>query len=692
MELHLNLNKDQLKIVRETQGVIRVISGPGTGKSTTCVHYIAELINSQKARGEDILAVTFTNKAAKELKSRVAKIVGSSPTVSTIHSFCAAILRKHPPLGYSENFTILDEGGQFISIGHLVRRLNLGIHPRVILEKMTLARNLRDMSILETEGLEEFYKIYMVDLMERDIIDYDGLLIWCLWVFEKYPQVLQAISDRYKYILVDEFQDISPIQLDIIKLLINSHRNLMVVGDPDQSIYRFRGSDVSIMVNLDKIFPRIKTFYLNQNYRSSENIIKAAVNLINNNKKARLAKSLWTKRGKGESVEVLDFATETDEVEYIAAYIKEKVSQGSKYEDFAILYRVNILGIEFETTFSKLDIPYEILGGISFYQSTEIKNILAFFKLAADPTDNASFLKACSILAQVKGLTIRNFQKRYYQEKDLALIDIAYLAEENFIRELPDFINQLSKEERLAKIYERVLDKTKYLEYLKKDNSTVGVQRVENIEELKSIVLKMQESGKNLRDFLELVDRIGLENKEDSVKLMTIHGAKGLEFNTVFIVGAVKGMYPHFRSEEEEELEEERRLFYVAVTRAKDKLYITYPNSILVKGERVKKKPSIYIDELKLPKKSFNTQETNLSRDALSKDTFVGDIPQLKRVASDRGVSPLLKAGSIVYHPKFGKGYVVNITGQFPQTIVAIDFSKEIKTLILEYAPLSLWK
>lgn len=671
MGLHPNLNKEQLKIVKETKGIIRVISGPGTGKSTTCVHYVAELIDSQKASGEDILAVTFTNKAAKQLKERVVKIVGSSPTVSTIHSFCTSILRKNPPLGYSENFTILDEGGQFITIGHLVRGLSLGIHPRVILEKMTLARNLRDMTILKNEGLEEFYKTYMLDLMERDIIDYDGLLTWSLWVFEKNPQVLREISDKYKYILVDEFQDISPIQLDIIKLLINNHGNLMVVGDPDQSIYRFRGSDVSIMVNLDKIFPRIKSFYLNQNYRSYENIIKVAGNLIKNNKE-RLDKELCTNRGKGEAIEVIDFATETEEAEYIAQYIKERVNKGGKYDDFGILYRVNILGTEFETTFSKLEIPYQILGGTSFYQRAEIKNILAFFKLAVEPTDNEAFLKACSLLAQVQGKTMRNFQNNFYQNREVPLIDRAYLAQEAFIRELPDFINQLSKEKNLADIYDRVLERTKYLDYLKKDNSTVGLQRVENIEQLKSILVKMQESNKILSDFLDLVEQIGLETKEDSVKLMTIHGAKGLEFNTVFIVGAVKGMYPYFRSEEQEDLEEERRLFYVAITRAKNKLIITYPRTILVKGEKVKKRPSIYLEELKLPMKSFKKMETIITHNTLKEEQ--------------------ISAGSIVYHPKFGKGRVININGSPPQTIVAVDFSKGIKTLILEYSPLSLWK
>ena len=611
MKLHKKLNLEQKKIIEDYQGIIRVISGPGTGKSTTCIHYIGELISTQKAKGENILAVTFTNKGASQLKDRVIEMVGRSPDVSTIHSFCANGLRKFPPPGYSNNFSIMDEGGQFITVGNLVKDLGLGIHPRFILEKLTLARNLRDINILKAEGLEDFYPIYMTNLQSRDIIDYDGLLTWCLYTFEKNPKALEYFQDKYKYILVDEFQDVSPIQLEIIKLLIGDRNNLIVVGDPDQSIYKFRGADVSIMVNLDKVFPIIKTYYLAQNYRSTEKIIKAANNLIKNNK-FRLEKPLWTERGQGEKVEVLSFIDESQEAQYLADYIKSWVSKGGRYGDIGILYRVNTLATEFETVFSKEEVPYQIVGGIGYYQRAEIKNTISFFKLATMVTNNEAFLKAASVLAQIEGKSIKKFKAIAYNNPGAKLIDLAYRAEERFVREFPDFIHQLNKERDLVNIFNLIMARTKYIEHLRKDNSTEGERRVENLEELKSILVRLKAKGKGIQDFLEIAESTKEEKNRDAVNLMTVHSAKGLEFDTVFIVGAVKGMYPYYRGEREGDIEEERRLFYVAVTRAQNRLIITYPREGIVKGEKKKKEPSQFIQELKLSKMSAKSYIRNI--------------------------------------------------------------------------------
>jgi len=669
LDIHSKLNAQQRTVVNNIGGILRVMSGPGTGKTLTSVHYIAEIISTQKAQPKQILAVTFTNKAANELKERVLKMVGKCSDVSTIHSFCASVLRKYPPLGYSENFTILDETGQFITTCNLIRRLRIDKHPRVILERLTLARNLRDINILKEEELEDFYKVYMTSLQEQDIIDYDGLLTWSLYVFEKNPSALEYFRNKYKFVLVDEFQDTSPIQLAIIKLLVEKNRNLFVVGDPDQSIYRFRGADVSIMVELDKVFPELKTYYLSQNYRSTKAIVKGANNLMNNNKK-RTEKPLWSQRGEGEKPVILGFDDETKEAEFVASYIEKEINKGKRYEDFAILYRVNFLGNEFETFFSGKGIPYQIVGGTGYFQRAEIKNVLAFFKLVANPSDNESFLRSCSVLSQVSGSSTRNF-KNNFVNVDIPLIDVAYMAKESFIRTLPDFINQISKQKNLVDMFELILEKTQYLEYLKKDTSTEGERKVENLEELKSVLTKYRESGRGLEEFLEQIENVHEEENENSVKLLTAHAAKGLEFDTVFLVGVEKGMYPHFKAKTEEDIEEERRLFYVGVTRAENKLFITYPKKKHYKGEEIKVYPSKFINELKVGHDPFVTgiEYGKVSKDAISE-------------------------GSIVFHASFGRGYIKSISegsiGGTIQTKVKVDFSGIEKILILELAPLKL--
>lgn len=589
-DLHRHLNPEQKKVIATTTGVVLVVSGPGTGKTTTIQHYIAELIHQRQIDPAEILAVTFTNKAAGEMKKRVAKMAGQPPEIATIHSFAAGVLRKYPPQGYSRGFQIADDPTQFMLAAQLVKRLGIEAHPRFVLEKMTLARNLREKKILTDEGLDQFYQLYMKELMTRGLMDYDGLLTWCVHVFENNLSAREFYQDHYQHVLVDEFQDVSPIQYLLIWYLVAKKRNLLAVGDFDQSIYKFRGADVNIMLNLAKDFPEAVTLFLERNYRSTPSVIKAANYLIKNNHNRR-DKALWTRNPEGIPPRVLSYADDRQEAEGIAAMIMSAVDKGRPYSDFAILYRVHTLSRVFEEVFANRQIPYQIIGGSGFFQRSEIKYFLPYFQAAAE---------------------------------------------------------EPAPETKLEAIYERILRETGYLSQLKKDKSSVGEKRLESVEELRSLLTYFDQQGKTAAEFLAFVQSTHPDNAAaDTVKMMTVHGAKGLEFPVVFVVGAEKGMFPYYgNSDSPEDIEEERRLFYVAITRPQRTLYLTHPFKRTVKGRERKVKPSRFIEEMGLARNH--------------------DAPGQQEIGPD----------SLVNHPRFGQGSVVEIINDAEEKWVRINFIK----------------
>jgi len=564
------LNPEQQNIVGSTEGIRLVVSGPGTGKTTTVTHFLVEIINQKKALPEEILAVTFTNKAADEMKKRVKEMTGENPYVSTIHYFAARVMREFPARGYRPEFTILDDKEQFRLIAGMTNRLGLEKHPHEVSEKLTLARNLRDWSILKQEGLEDFYQKYLNRLRQQQYIDFDGLLTWCLDTFNKNPEALRSFYHRFKYVLVDEFQDISPLQYAIIKLLVDEQGNLLCVGDFDQGIYSFRGADINIMLNLKQDFPTLNTYYLERNYRSTQKIVRAANQLIRYNVK-REDKPHWTEREEGEDIEVKPFRNAGEEARYIASRIKKETKKGKNMGDFAVIYRINTLSQNLESTFSAEGIPYLVMGGPGFFQRAEIQDVLSFFKLIVDPADNFSIKRAESVLTKVNGGSLK----------------------------LSELINNLSSRPTLLEMYRVLMYMTGHLNYLKKDKSAIGERKADNVAYLEDVIEGFSKKSNCLHEFLMFVEGTGPAREYyDSVKLLTIHSVKGLEFDTVFLVGATEDMLPHYRSTTPEELEEERRLFYVAVTRAKNRLLITYPESKKRRNNSRKERPSPFIDEL----------------------------------------------------------------------------------------------
>lgn len=657
MSTNKELNKEQKEIISNLDGVNLVVAGPGTGKTTTIQYYLAELVRN-KIKPEEILAVTFTKKAANEMKKRVKNMHVENINISTIHSFAAGLLRKFPPPGYHRDFTIIDESREFAITSELIKKLDITEHPSFVLERLTLSRNLRDRKMLAKDGLKKFYHHYMKKLMQEKLMDYDGLLTWCCYVLENNIKALDYCHQKLNHIIVDEFQDVSPIQYKIIYELVKNSKNLLCVGDFDQAIFSFRGSDVSIMLNLEKDFPDSKIFFLEENYRSTEKIVKAANRLIKNNYN-RKDKLLKSNRKEGINPLVRVFEDETQEAIFVIKCIKEGIKRGLKYSDFAVLYRVNVLSRIFEAIFSKCNIPYQVLGGTGFFERKEIKNILAFYYLMLDYNDLKALNKVIHLFMKCTGIHGIDFTTTI----------------------IPDFIKELKKEENLVRVYEKILAETGYLKYLKKDKSLAGEKIIENVEELKSVLVSFANEGKGIEEFIEFVENTNAEEDNNSVKLMTAHTAKGLEFDTVFIVGAESTLFPHYNSETKDALEEERRLFYVAMTRAENELYISYPKTKVHKGSIKKLKPSPFIKEI--AERNFSIANF-FNKD---KNTNVNQKPSKSSLHKEN-----IKEGSIVLHPLFGKGCITSIAQlEESRTLIEVKFYLgETKTLILEYADLTL--
>lgn len=666
-DMHEKLNIQQRKVIEINRPQILVVSGPGTGKTTVIVHYLAQIIQKGLASPQEILAVTFTKKAAGEMEERILAMVGKKPVVSTIHSFAAGVLRKFPPPGYPKDFTIIDEGKQFALTAELLNKEGIDFHPQYVLEQLALARNLREKTILRRENLLQFYNKYMEKLRNSNCIDYDGLLTWCLYVFNKHPQALAFYQQRFKYILVDEFQDISALQYQLILNLVQQKGNFLFVGDFDQSIYGWRGADINIMLDLEKNFPKLTTLYLEENYRSTASIIAMANRLIKNNTH-RKDKPLWTKRPAGKEPVIKEYYDEYQEAADIIAKIKKESAQGKPLAHFAILYRVHVLSRPLEELLSQEQIPYQVIGGTGYFQHREIQDIIAFYRLILNPHDEEAFITIANMLFKLNKSKNR-LSKNQFNSHGLTLLESTQFAQEKYIRNIPNLILAISKQTSLEKIYDKILTETQYLDYLAQDKSKRGEKRVENIEDLRSVLLTFDQKGKKISEFLEFIHNTRAGNDENSVKLLTIHAAKGLEFDTVFIVGTAQGQLPYYKYENAEGLEEERRLLYVALTRAKNNLQISYPLRKLAGGKRINLQPSQFITELK---------EKDKGR---KKPSFTG----CKLTTAD------ISEGSIIIHSHFGKGYIVAIASQGGLTCLTIDFTDHgRKDIILEYANLQL--
>ena len=694
MELE-GLNERQKEAVITTEGPVLVIAGAGSGKTKVLTTRIAYLIENKKVNSENILAITFTNKAAKEMKDRVSNILKRDVRrmhISTFHSFGVEILREYGYLvNIDKNFTILDSDDSLKVIKIIIDDMNLNktISPKHVKEVISSYKNKlvlpeeaeKNTYTFEEKQIVDIYEKYNKKLYNSNSVDFDDLLLIPYLILDKYNAVLEDFQEKYKYILIDEYQDTNDAQYFLVKILSAKYKNLFVVGDSDQSIYSFRGANYKNILNFTKDFPNAKVIKLEQNYRSTNNILSIANNVIKNNIE-RSHKDLWSSLGDGEKVKFNQLNTEEDEVNYVISEIK-KISNQYDYDDIAIIYRTNAQSRLFEQLFINNVIPFKLVGSFGFFNKKEIKDLIAYLKLIDNPKDDISFLRIVNYPTRgIGNKTIENLQRK----ANLSNLSLYESIEEddkkltlfkNLIEEIKDNYENIS----LKSLVERICEKTNLLETIKKDNELESSIREENIKEFITYVDNYEkENNSSLREFLENLilfsDRENNnENEEKKVNLMTVHAVKGLEFKVVFVVGLEESLFPYQLSlENVQDIEEERRLYYVAVTRAKEKLYllsakrryafakISYnPVSRFVYESNIDiiKEKSSWNVNFKVQKEQFYEEKNN-------EDYNVGDL---------------------VYHENFGKGSIVEIHDDI--LVIAFSYKYGIKKLLKNHKKLT---
>ncbi len=671
-----NLNEMQIKAVKHKDGPLLILAGAGSGKTKVLTTRVAYLIESG-IKSSNILAITFTNKAAKEMKERIEALVGkTSLWASTFHSFGVKILREnYDKLGYKNNFVIMDSDDSLTLIKKIIRDLGYDpkkFSPYMIRNKISSNKNefvMPDEYKKIVHGEEDdivykVYKKYQEILFNNNSVDFDDLLILPIKLFKANPEVLDYYQEKYKYILVDEYQDTNEAQYQLIKMLASKYRNLACVGDNDQSIYAFRNANYKNILNFEKDYPDAEVIMLEQNYRSTKTILNAANSVIKNNV-YRKDKNLWSDNEEGEKITFYKAYDETDEVFYIIRKIKELISSGASYKDIAILYRTNAQSRVFEQEMLRQNMPFRIVGSFYFYSRKEIKDLLAYLRLIHNTDDNISLERAINTPKRGIGpKTISEIEQNasfYNTSMFEAIKDGKALDFKNTILELKKDLEDSS----LTEFIDKVLDKSGMRKALKEEKSLEADIRLENLEEFKSVTKTFEEEvgTVSLEDFLleiSLVSDIE-EYKDDPnrITLMTVHSVKGLEFPIIFIVGAEEGLFPHKNSYSPDELEEERRLMYVAITRAMKKLFITCTKKRMLYGVE---SPSILsrfvreidedlIEELDKDKKQVVKKENKMHK---TDQTY--------------------NYGDKVEHEIYGLGVVIEVTN----TILTVAFNKNV--------------
>jgi DNA helicase-2/ATP-dependent DNA helicase PcrA len=712
MKILDNLNKKQQEAVEIKEAPVLVIAGAGSGKTKVLTHRIAYLIFQNKVNPGNILAVTFTNKAAQEMKDRVeflSKDISGSKMIKglwmgTFHAICARILRQEiETLGYDKNFVIYDKADQLSQIRRCLNILNLDskkYSPNVISSIIDKAKNnLEDVELFEYNAVSYFKKIivkiyqqYQKELFENNALDFGDLILLTVKLLKERPEILENYQNKFRYILVDEYQDINLAQYQLIKLLSGKYHNLFVVGDPDQSIYRFRGADLSNILRFEEDFPHSKVIKLEQNYRSTKVILEGATNLIKYNRN-RKEKELWTDKKGGEKIRCFEAASALDEAVFVSQEIIQlNNKEGKDYKDFAILYRTNAQSRAFEEVFNKQKIPFKVIGGLRFYERKEVKDILAYLRFIYDQKDEISFLRIINntklgigkiTLSKIEDLAKKN-DLNFNQALKQGLKVIKISADriegiKKFTFLIDEFIekkNKIKGSELLIKLIQAI----DYYKELEKEGEFKAQSKIENIKELILAVQEFEENNvdKSLSAFLEyvaLINDIDLyKGEEDVVTVMTLHSAKGLEFPVVFITGFEEGIFPHSRSvNKEEELEEERRLCYVGMTRAKEKLYLTYAWRRNLNGNTLFNSVSRFLNEI--PK--------HLQEKVSVKE--VEEIPSLNKIKEKIEV----EVGDKIRHADWGIGTVLDKIDTENDIFITVDFKKVgLKKLSMNYAPL----
>ncbi len=607
-ELIDGLNNKQKEAVTATQGPCLVIAGAGSGKTKVLTHKIAYLMQEEKVLPWNILAITFTNKAANEMKERIETLVGEAAKdiwMGTFHSICVRILRKFiDRIGFDSSFLIFDASDQKTLVKECLKALNIDdklFNERGVLAEISNAKN----ALLEPEAyskkyagdyrkskIAEIYALYQKRLKENNAVDFDDIINHTIKILSENPDVLEYYTEKFKYILVDEYQDTNKAQFTLVTILASKYGNITVVGDNDQGIYSFRGADISNILNFEKDFPGTKIVKLEQNYRCTGNILKAANSVIKHNE-TKYDKKLWTENGEGTLPQIYQGEDEYDEARFVIEEIRHlKREELDHYSDFAILYRMNSQSRALEDILRREDIPYKIVGGLKFYERKEIKDAISYLRLIANPSDNISLKRIINEPKRGIGKTSLDHIQEIAENQGISMYEVIKHADDfgqpRVYANAKEFIDTIEtlrsqKEEiKISDLLKETLNKTGYTRALEQESTIEAESRIQNLEELVTVAVEFEEefAENGLSDFLESIslssDIDNLEDQEDSVTLMTLHSAKGLEFPVVFLVGMEEGIFPGYQSVgEPKELEEERRLFYVGITRAKQHLYLT---------------------------------------------------------------------------------------------------------------------
>ena len=637
MSIYDTLNGPQKEAVLHTDGPLLILAGAGSGKTRVLTHRIAYLIDERGVNPWNILAITFTNKAAEEMRQRVDSLVAfgaESIWVSTFHSMCVRILRRFiERLGYENRFTIYDTDDQKTLMKEVCRKVDIDtkvFKERSLLSAISSAKNemiLPDEFELNAGGdfgqqkIAKVYREYEAQLKSNNALDFDDLLVKTVQLLETQPDVLEYYQERFRYIMVDEYQDTNTVQFRLVSLLAGKYKNLCVVGDDDQSIYKFRGANIRNILDFEHEFPDAHVIKLEQNYRSTGNILDAANGVISNNK-GRKEKTLWTDNGEGEKVHLRQFDTAYDEAEFIAEDIRRGVREGASYNDNAVLYRTNAQSRLFEEKFIAMNIPYKIVGGINFYARREIKDLLAYLKTVDNGQDDLAVRRIINVPKRGIGLTTINRIQESAAERGIGFYE-ALLAPElipgvgrsasklDSFAALIEYFKGRADQESISDLLREILEKTGYIESLELEDKVEAEARIENIDELLNKAAAYEEDCQDrdeeptLSGFLEEValvaDIDSLEEDQDYVVLMTLHSAKGLEFPHVYLAGMEDGLFPSYMtitSDDNEDLEEERRLCYVGITRAERELTLTCARRRMVRGETQYNKLSRFVKEI----------------------------------------------------------------------------------------------
>lgn len=684
------LNETQLEAVKITDGPLLILAGPGSGKTRVITYKIAYLLEQGKAKPWEVLAITFTNKAAKEMKERLHNLIEEDikgMQISTFHSFGLRVIKEYYDFfGLDRTFTIIDESDSISLIKKIIKELNLDEKkyiPRAIKNKISGAKN----EFLNPEGFKVFartpydedvvkiYKKYEEKLKRNSSVDFDDLLMLPIELFRKDKEALEHYQNRYKYVFIDEYQDTNEAQYLLSKMISDKYKNICVVGDESQSIYSWRGANYKNILNFEKDYKNAKVILLEQNYRSTKTILEAANSVIKNNKEKK-DKHLWTLNGKGSKIKYLRCYDEKDEILNIINTIKKFKSEGIPYKEMVVLYRTNAQSQSIERGFIENTIPYKVVGSYAYFNRKEIKDLVAYLRLINNEKDDVSLIRAMN--APKRGIGAKTIEKLELNanENNVSIFDSITSGKELAFKNLILDIKEKMKDKSFVDLVELVLDgsglKDEY-----KEKTIENESRLENLEEFKSIARNFEDynPGATLEEFLIEISLISdvkeASDCDEVVTLMTMHAVKGLEFDVVFITGLEEGLFPHSNSMfDESELEEERRLFYVAITRAKKVLYLTNARSRMLFGQIKSNLPSRFIEEInqedieKLFEENKSTKEIKINK----KDNF-----------NDNDLE--LKVGDHVNHNAYGNGIVVSLE----KSVATIAFKVGIKKILTTY-------